>query len=106
MVAGALEPPAFDPLDFDGTDLDDADLDDADFDDAGLEGDFEREDADPFDEPDRLAGVLFLDDPQLDMSPPPYQPLTRQGRYPDGPPNGHRQRLPISGPTRLRRDRR
>lgn len=57
----------------------------ADFELVAFEPERERDGVEPFDrvgEPDRLAGVRFLDDPQLDMTVPPYQPLTRQGRYP------------------------
>ncbi len=81
-VASRTLPLARDDSDFDVAPLDDADLDDEDFDAAVFDvAGFARDEAEPFDEPDRLAGVLFLDDPQLDMSPPPYQP----GVTPAGP---------------------
>jgi len=87
-VASRTLPPCF-AADFDVADLDVADFDPDDLDAAGFEpadpDDFEldeRDDPEFLDDLDRLAGVLFLDDPQLDMAVPPYQPWTRQGRYP------------------------
>jgi len=72
-----------DDADFDVAPLEDADLDDEDFDAAVFDvAGFARDEAEPFDEPDRRAGVLFLDDPQLDMSPPPYQPGVTPRRDP------------------------
>jgi hypothetical protein len=68
------------PLDFDFDDLAPVDLDPVDF----AAADFERDEAPPerdVPEPERFAGVLFLDEPQLDMSPIPYQQGVTANRY-------------------------
>jgi hypothetical protein len=67
-VASRTLPPAFGLPARDGVDLEGVDGEGVD-----LAEDFDVLDL-ARDDLDRLAGVLFLDDPQLDMSPPPYQP--------------------------------
>ena len=79
-MASRTLPLALDDFDVDGAALEDFDAEFLDVALVDVVG-FERDELDPFDEPDRLAGVLFLDDPQLDMSPPPYQPGVTADRY-------------------------